>query len=363
MDSYQKTQKQVFFIGSQFDNPITGGHLYNAKVVKSFQKSGKFQFHAIDYPWLSFLGNLLFDFNTAKSIFKSRKNAIVIFDESLHQRMFLTLLVSLFVKKIKTILMLHQLAYTRRENKLHYLITKKVDQFMIKYCDLAISAGICVKELAEELAGSKHLHKIKTVLTTLQSEVQFNSNKQKYKLLFVGSVVPAKGVKYLVEAVDGLPEEIKSNVTVEIAGSMNDKEFLRSVQQLIETKGLQEKFSFRGLLKFDELSKAYHQGELFVFPSLSENMPMAVLESMVAGCIPVVFNNSAMPYLIKNNQSGFIVENLNSQALTEAIVSYYAMNNEEQLKMRELAHKTASQYAKTWDELGQEFIAVVSSVA
>ncbi|MGX5172729.1 glycosyltransferase family 4 protein [Aliikangiella sp. IMCC44653] len=359
----KEERRVVYFIGTEFSRPVSGGQLYNAKVVEEFAKRDDVEFYPIDYPWPNFLGGLLFDFKTARSIVSHDSGATVIFDESMHQRMFITLLTSLIFKRVKTVIMLHQLAYTRRENRLHYRLTKKLDEWMLKACDIAISAGICVKELAEELAGKKHRHKIKTVLTTVQSEVKYNADKTNHRLLFVGSVVPQKGVHYLVEAVAALPPQLKQKIRVEIAGSLNNQTYLTEVKDLIHQHGLDSQFEFLGLLKFAQLEKSYASAQLFVFPSLSENMPMAVLEAMTAGCIPVVFNNSAMPYLIENGKSGLIVENLNSQALTKAIESYYAMDVDAQKALAYSAHCGARQYAKSWQALANDYIQTVLEVS
>ncbi len=67
-----------------------------------------------------------------------------------------------------------------------------------------------------------------------------------------------------------------------------------------------------------ELLKA---SDLFVFPSLREALPMAVIEAMAVGLPVVASNTGGLPELVRKGENGLIVEPGDADGLAEAIIS------------------------------------------
>jgi glycosyltransferase involved in cell wall biosynthesis len=88
-------------------------------------------------------------------------------------------------------------------------------------------------------------------------------------------------------------------------------------------------------------------------------MPMSLMEAMTAGCIPIVFNNSALPYMVENGSTGFVCENLNTESYAKCIVDYYAMKQSDRIKLRKQACEKAAAYIRSWDEVADEFWKVI----
>ena len=354
-------KEKVFAIRSNFDQPVTGGEIYNSKVIRHLQEHGHVDVTAWTYPWKSFLHNLRFDFDCAIQLLRATGKTKLIFDESMHQRMPITLLTAILLPKSKLILMLHQLAFTRRTNPLHRSITRRADGFMLKRCSLAISAGVHVTETCKKITHERYHCKIKNCLTTTQGKVDFSYPKKEYHLLFAGSIVRAKGLDLLVAAINLLPEELRKKLTIRLAGSHSDRLFYEQIKEKISRHGLAGQFEFLGLLNFEQLSQYYRSSELFVFPSLSENMPMGMLEAMSAGCIPVVFRNTAMPYFVKDAFNGYLVENRNINEFAKALVGYYRLESGEKKSLAVNASESVQEFIRSWDDLCQEYTSLVLS--
>lgn len=345
----------IFFLGTAFKAPVTGGQIYNAHISDRYLQTYP-RFYPIDYPWSSPLGNIIFDLKTAYKLIRAPLPKILIFDESLHQRMIITLLISIFTPNVKLVIMLHQLAYTRRTRRWHFMLTRFLDSCMIKYSDLSISAGICVRNQANELVGGKYKSKIRTVFTTVQDKIDnANSKKNRFQILFVGSLVPMKGLEYLIEACEKVQTTSLETLVIHIAGSMEDQKYVSNCKSKIAGLGLTRIFKFHGLLEFTELSSLYRESSLFIFPSLSENMPMSLIEAMSAECVPIAFDNSAMPYIIDHMVNGFLVDNKDVNALARAIDNYFDLDKMQRLKMAKAAKISVEQYVVSWDEVSEKF--------
>lgn len=96
-------------------------------------------------------------------------------------------------------------------------------------------------------------------------------------LLFVGRIVPEKGLHYLIEAFRGL-ETDKSLV---IAGKADSEEYYEEVKAL--AKG-DERVRFLGFVQGDALGELYSNAFAYVLPSDVEGMPLTLLEALSYGC-------------------------------------------------------------------------------
>ena len=125
------------------------------------------------------------------------------------------------------------------------------------------------------------------------------------RILFVGRLIPRKGVKYLLEAITGM-----KNVRLTIVG---DGPLLADLQKA--SAGMDVHFT--GTLAHDELKKIYSEHDVFVLPSLNEGMSNTVLEAMASGLPVIVTDTGGTKELINDN--GFVVPRADTSALAESI--------------------------------------------
>jgi glycosyltransferase involved in cell wall biosynthesis len=83
--------------------------------------------------------------------------------------------------------------------------------------------------------------------------------------------------------------------------------------------GIAEKVTFAG--QRDPVETAYGEMDIFVSSSLSEGLPIALLEAMAARLPVVATRVGAVPEVIEDNISGLLVESENLQALVDAVES------------------------------------------
>ncbi len=100
----------------------------------------------------------------------------------------------------------------------------------------------------------------------------------KPRVLFVGKLSEAKGVPWLLDAMEGVDD-------LELVLVGGGDEVLR------QRAGARA----RGLLDNDELAREFQRADVFVLPSLSEGLPLVVLEALGAGCRVVVSDLPGLP--------------------------------------------------------------------
>lgn len=102
---------------------------------------------------------------------------------------------------------------------------------------------------------------------------KFDLNKDNY-ILFLGRIVPEKGIHYLIDAY----KQIYTDKKLVIAGGASDTSSY--YQELIENSKNNEKIIFTGFVQGQELEELYSNAYIYVLPSDLEGMPLSLLEAM-----------------------------------------------------------------------------------
>jgi len=138
-----------------------------------------------------------------------------------------------------------------------------------------------------------------------------------------------KGWKFLKEAFSYLHNiYTKDEVEVIIFGNGNLKEFERSIDF---------KIHYLGYLEDEEsISLAYKCADVFVIPSILDNQPTTIVESMHCGVPVVGFDLCGIPEMIDHKNNGYIAEAYNSMDLAEGIS--YCLDNRLVVKLKDAYH-------------------------
>lgn len=135
-------------------------------------------------------------------------------------------------------------------------------------------------------------------------------------LLFLGRIVVSKGVFLLADVLRSL-ENYYSHFEFHIYGTGPAMETL--LVRLSNIKGLN--YQYLGVALDKKKQDVFDKAHIFLLPSLyGEGLPLALLEAMAGGCVPLVSNNASMPEVITHNRNGFMVEMGNAEDLRKKII-------------------------------------------
>lgn len=105
---------------------------------------------------------------------------------------------------------------------------------------------------------------------------KYNLNKDSY-FLFLGRIVPEKGIHYLIDAYS----EVKTDKKLVIAGGASDTDSY--YEELRKKASNNENIIFTGFVQGQELEELYSNAYVYVLPSDLEGMPLSLLEAMSYG--------------------------------------------------------------------------------
>ena len=101
--------------------------------------------------------------------------------------------------------------------------------------------------------------------------------KKDFYILFLGRLVPEKGIRYLVEAF----KNVKTDKKLVIAGGSSDTDsFMEELKEL--SKG-DDRILFTGFVQGAMLDELYSNAYIYTLPSDLEGMPLSLLEAMSYG--------------------------------------------------------------------------------
>ncbi|MBU6435506.1 MAG: glycosyltransferase family 4 protein, partial [Nitrospirae bacterium] len=127
----------------------------------------------------------------------------------------------------------------------------------------------------------------------------------------IGRLTPVKGIPYLLEAASILLRQ-GANVKVLVVG---DGSIRLDLMAKTHDLGITENVVFLGHREdTDELLQAL---DIFVLPSLSEGIPMALLEAMAASRAVVASRVGGIPEIVEDGFEGFLVEPMDPDSLAE----------------------------------------------
>ena len=131
-----------------------------------------------------------------------------------------------------------------------------------------------------------------------------------------------KGQRPFVEAARLVPD-----VRFTLAGEWLDD----AVDELRARAG--DNVQFAGRLSDEELLAAYRRAAVYVQASRHEGFGLAVAEAMLAGCVPVVTNVTAMPEVV--GDAGVLIESQDPRAVADGIQRALALGPDAAKRARE----------------------------
>jgi glycosyltransferase involved in cell wall biosynthesis len=136
------------------------------------------------------------------------------------------------------------------------------------------------------------------------------------RFLFVGQLIPRKGLRELVAAVDLARRHGDVSLTIAGAGPLRS-ELIRTVR----SRGLEDSVTLVGHLEGRELELLYASHDVFAFPSLADSFGVVVVEAMRAG-LPVIASRyaGATEDFVEDGVTGRVIDPLDPEQLLQAIL-------------------------------------------
>ena len=142
-----------------------------------------------------------------------------------------------------------------------------------------------------------------TVVQADEIKKRWGLEKDSY-LLYLGRLVPEKGLRYLIKAY----RQVKTDKKLVIAGGASDTDdFIKEIKELARDD---KRILFTGFVQGRMLDELYSNAYLYVLPSDLEGMPLSLLEAMSYGNCCVVSDISECAEVVEDQAVVFKKSNV-----------------------------------------------------
>lgn len=174
---------------------------------------------------------------------------------------------------------------------------------------------------------------VQQIPNTLETDVFKPSDKKQAKqragfdpdkFIFLSGFMPSrkdlhKGTQYLLESMQLLKDKMGSNADqIELVVFGN--------RDTDDMPDFPFKTTFLGTIKDDEkLVNCYNAADAFLIPSLEDNLPYTVMESLACGTPVVAFTTGGIPDMVQHDYNGYLAVYRSAQSFAEGmewIVNY-----------------------------------------
>ena len=147
-------------------------------------------------------------------------------------------------------------------------------------------------------------------------------SKDKFNILFIGSVTDRKKPHMIIEAIQRIDDK---SYHLSIVGPTPNEKYFKELKDLIDKSDLQNQVSLIGPVDRKSVKDYYSTSNLMILPSISEGLARVIFESQVAMCPVLVTDAPGMSDIVIDGQTGYVFESNNLDSLSLKIE--YIKNN------------------------------------
>ena len=137
--------------------------------------------------------------------------------------------------------------------------------------------------------------------------------------LFVGQLIPRKGLSFLLEACVILKKRGYKNYTLLVVGDGAQREEL---QDLSQTYDLEDCVQWLGHIDYDSLPTYFQSADVFVIPTLEDTWGMVILESMVFGKPVLCSKWAGASEMVMEGKNGYVFDPDDCKKLAELMCRF-----------------------------------------
>lgn len=162
------------------------------------------------------------------------------------------------------------------------------------------------------------LEKIRIVPNAVDTNLfKPSEEREENSLIWIGRMVPEKGLKYLIKALHiVIKEHYLKNISLKLIG---DGPQSSSLLKMVRRFDLKKHVRFLGSRSRKEVANILARSSLFVFPSVREGMPFSVLEAMSCGLPVIASRVIGLRNLVVDGYNGLTVPPGDPKSLADTI--------------------------------------------
>ena len=233
---------------------------------------------------------------------------------------------------------------TQQKGKLKKLLYRKL--FLNKFVKNSLALSfLCIDEQKRSIYSWKRHIIVPNVIQISPTRIDNNTtiNSDTIHITYMSKIsFRYKGLEMMLKALASIKDELNNiNLVINIYGYGESKTIdmnnipksehdIHKLLNAIKFLQLENKVFYHGPVFGEAKSVAINQSDIMILPSMSEGMPLTVIEFLACGIPCIVTHNTNMGSLITDNNAGWVCkfdQNDMASAILQAIKSYNMQKN------------------------------------
>ncbi len=336
---------------------VTGGFIYDRKLVE-FLRKNRDRVEVFAFPWRTYPSHILQNFSyKILSWAQNQELDVLLEDELNHPSLFLV------NKRLKQTLscpivaIVHHLRSCEMRPNWQNLAYGVVERYFLKGVDAYIFPSSTTANSVELLVGN---HKPFVVANpgkdAFQASVSIDDVRRKIfsggplKILFVGNLIPRKGLHVVIEGLKLLPPD---QWRLKVVGSLSsDRRYAGLIRRKINEHGLESNIDLLGTVTGVELSDLYRSSHVLAVPSSYEGFGIVYVEAMGFGLPSIASTSGAAGEIISHGVNGYLIDPEDYRSVAEHLHGLIIDRH----KLFSMALAATERYERypTWNQTGHK---------
>jgi glycosyltransferase involved in cell wall biosynthesis len=140
---------------------------------------------------------------------------------------------------------------------------------------------------------------------------------------YIGRFSVEKGI---LTFLDAIPHVLAKNDEINITIS-GDGDLLTDIEQFIDKNDPDKRIRLSGWISHEKLPECLNELKLLVLPSHTEGLPNILLEAMACGTPVLATHVGAIPDLVEDESTGFVIKNNSPEEIAEGVMRALEYSN------------------------------------
>ncbi|MEX2426464.1 MAG: glycosyltransferase family 4 protein [Thermomicrobiaceae bacterium] len=333
---------------------VSGGHLYGRQLVDHLERQGDVVEIFSQEP-RSYARNLLRE-NVSTTLIDDVLESeldVLLQDELNHASL---LRANRYFRKwegIPVVSIVHHLRSSEDRPRWQNAVARQLERRYLRSVDGFIFNGETTKRTVESLAGVTEPSVVAVPAGNRFpegiSEDEISKRVRRdgpLHVIFLGSVIPRKGLHILIDALSRLPSE---SWRLSVVGPLDaDEAYTSAIHRQVRRAGLYENVTLFGTLPDREIARLLKSADLMAMPSSYEGYGIAYLEGMAFGLPALATTSGAASEIITTGDNGWLIDPGDTEAMAAILVS--ALQDPETLAEMSLTARRRFLAHPTWED-------------
>lgn len=334
---------------------ISGGFLYDRMLLDYLRRRGE-EVEVVSLPWRGYGGGFLDNLSPSHlRRLRSLNCDLLLQDEHAHPSLIQFNRRQRGRRAVPTVAIVHHLRSSEERPVWQQFLYRVVERLYLRSVTGFIFNSQATRKTVERLTGSG-----KPSVLALPGGNRFARSLSAAKiaarsgepgplrLVFLGNLIPRKGLHILLAALACLPRQ-GWRLTV-VGGLDKDRDYVRRIQRQITQNGLGGRVTCTGALRDEEVAFCLARSHVLAVPSTYEGFGIVYLEGMAFGLPALATTAGGAREIISPGKDGFLTAPGDAEALAGHIRTL--MDDRDLLRAMSLAAQARFAAHPTWEEGG-----------